>query len=190
MYESVYYVLGIWIPLSALERSVFVVPGVRMAWSLFIAACCLVVLHAHGAPRTAVYNFVKCQPQDNNPNCVTQQSPPMEWSPDLPNKLPPSSASFLDAQPVEDEGSSGTFEMEPELLEPVDFSGSGSGDSGGPVWSDALLIPTYEWELGSGKSWIEEGRRLLEKADAEDLWGLFRRSAEVPPLGEGPLWEN
>ncbi|XP_077569514.1 serglycin [Stigmatopora nigra] len=160
-----------------------------MAWSIFITACCFIVLHAQGAPRTAVYNFVKCQPQGNDPNCVTQQSPPMEWSPDLPKKLPPSSASFLDALPVEDEGSTGTFEMERELLEPVDFSGSGSGDSGGPVWDPAFLFPTDEWELDSDKSWIEEGRLALERAEANGLWDMFEMLREHPPLGEDQLYE-
>uniref|UniRef100_A0A3Q0R8T4 Uncharacterized protein n=1 Tax=Amphilophus citrinellus TaxID=61819 RepID=A0A3Q0R8T4_AMPCI len=48
-----------------------------------------------GAPRTAVYKFVKCSPDGDQANCVTQQSPEMEWSPDLPSKLPASAAQDL-----------------------------------------------------------------------------------------------
>uniref|UniRef100_A0A3P8P521 Uncharacterized protein n=1 Tax=Astatotilapia calliptera TaxID=8154 RepID=A0A3P8P521_ASTCA len=44
------------------------------------------------APRTAVYKFMRCNPDGDQANCVTQQSPEMEWSPDLPSKLPASAA--------------------------------------------------------------------------------------------------
>uniref|UniRef100_A0A8C9ZK67 Uncharacterized protein n=1 Tax=Sander lucioperca TaxID=283035 RepID=A0A8C9ZK67_SANLU len=43
-----------------------------------------------GAPRTAVYKFVRCNPKGDQANCVTQQSQEMAWSPDLPAKLPAS----------------------------------------------------------------------------------------------------
>uniref|UniRef100_A0A3Q1BXY5 Uncharacterized protein n=1 Tax=Amphiprion ocellaris TaxID=80972 RepID=A0A3Q1BXY5_AMPOC len=45
-----------------------------------------------GAPRTAVYKFVRCNPEGGQANCVTQQTPEMTWSPDLPAKLPASRA--------------------------------------------------------------------------------------------------
>lgn len=48
-----------------------------------------------GAPTTAVYKFVKCNPEGNQANCVTQESPVMEWTPDLPNKLPAATALYL-----------------------------------------------------------------------------------------------
>uniref|UniRef100_A0A672F9J5 Uncharacterized protein n=1 Tax=Salarias fasciatus TaxID=181472 RepID=A0A672F9J5_SALFA len=48
-----------------------------------------------GAPRTAVYKFVRCNPEDDDANCVTQQTQEMEWSPDLPGKLPASAAQNL-----------------------------------------------------------------------------------------------
>uniref|UniRef100_A0A8C2X0I3 Uncharacterized protein n=1 Tax=Cyclopterus lumpus TaxID=8103 RepID=A0A8C2X0I3_CYCLU len=47
-----------------------------------------------GAPRTAVYKFVKCNPEGDQANCVTQQSPKMAWSADLPAKLPASTAHY------------------------------------------------------------------------------------------------
>uniref|UniRef100_A0A3B4ZEH8 Uncharacterized protein n=1 Tax=Seriola lalandi dorsalis TaxID=1841481 RepID=A0A3B4ZEH8_SERLL len=48
-----------------------------------------------GAPRTAVYKFVRCNPKGDQANCVTQQSPEMAWNPDLPGKLPASAAQYL-----------------------------------------------------------------------------------------------
>uniref|UniRef100_A0A4W6G2F9 Uncharacterized protein n=1 Tax=Lates calcarifer TaxID=8187 RepID=A0A4W6G2F9_LATCA len=54
--------------------------------------CCLTLLLPLGAPRTAVYKFVRCNPEGGKANCVTQQSAEMEWSPDLPAKLPASTA--------------------------------------------------------------------------------------------------
>jgi len=48
-----------------------------------------------GAPRTAVYKFVRCNPEGDQANCVTQQSPKMAWSPELPAKLPASTARYL-----------------------------------------------------------------------------------------------
>uniref|UniRef100_A0A3P8SBT5 Uncharacterized protein n=1 Tax=Amphiprion percula TaxID=161767 RepID=A0A3P8SBT5_AMPPE len=64
-----------------------------------------------GAPRTAVYKFVRCNPEGSQANCVTQQTPEMTWSPDLPAKLPASAAQKLfpsrsladDAKPAEKE---------------------------------------------------------------------------------------
>uniref|UniRef100_A0A669CP12 Uncharacterized protein n=2 Tax=Oreochromis TaxID=8139 RepID=A0A669CP12_ORENI len=49
-----------------------------------------IFLCTRDSPRTAVYNFVRCNPDGDQANCVTQQSPEMEWSPDLPTKLPAS----------------------------------------------------------------------------------------------------
>uniref|UniRef100_A0A3Q3N3V3 Uncharacterized protein n=1 Tax=Mastacembelus armatus TaxID=205130 RepID=A0A3Q3N3V3_9TELE len=48
-----------------------------------------------GAPTTAVYKFVICNPDGNQANCVTQQSPKIAWRPDLPGKLPASTAQNL-----------------------------------------------------------------------------------------------
>uniref|UniRef100_A0A8D2ZRK8 Uncharacterized protein n=1 Tax=Scophthalmus maximus TaxID=52904 RepID=A0A8D2ZRK8_SCOMX len=48
-----------------------------------------------GAPQTAVYKLVKCNPEGDQANCVTHQSPEMAWSPDLPAKLPASTAQHL-----------------------------------------------------------------------------------------------
>lgn len=48
-----------------------------------------------GAPRTAVYKFVRCNPVGDQANCVTHQGPEMAWNPDLPAKLPASAAQYL-----------------------------------------------------------------------------------------------
>uniref|UniRef100_A0A3Q2WXM2 Chemokine interleukin-8-like domain-containing protein n=1 Tax=Haplochromis burtoni TaxID=8153 RepID=A0A3Q2WXM2_HAPBU len=48
-----------------------------------------------GLMSTAVYKFMRCNPDGDQANCVTQQSPEMEWSPDLPSKLPASAAEYL-----------------------------------------------------------------------------------------------
>uniref|UniRef100_A0A3Q2YZL3 Secreted protein n=1 Tax=Hippocampus comes TaxID=109280 RepID=A0A3Q2YZL3_HIPCM len=68
-----------------------------MCVCVWVCVCvCVCVVFVLRAPRTAVYKFVKCRPEGNRANCVTQQSPQMEWSPDLPTKLPPpSSAPYL-----------------------------------------------------------------------------------------------
>uniref|UniRef100_A0A3B3UAA1 Uncharacterized protein n=1 Tax=Poecilia latipinna TaxID=48699 RepID=A0A3B3UAA1_9TELE len=54
--------------------------------------CCFTValIHHLGAPSTAVYKFLRCNPADGQANCVTQQSAEMPWSPELPSKLPAS----------------------------------------------------------------------------------------------------
>ncbi|XP_029950976.1 cilia- and flagella-associated protein 251-like [Salarias fasciatus] len=70
---------------------------------LLLAVCVLSLHNGKGAPRTAVYKFVRCNPEDDDANCVTQQTQEMEWSPDLPGKLPASAAQNLEAEPVEDE---------------------------------------------------------------------------------------
>lgn len=48
-----------------------------------------------GAPRTAVYKFVKCKPDGDQANCVTYQSPEMAYSSELPPKIPASAAEDL-----------------------------------------------------------------------------------------------
>ncbi|XP_041834116.1 serglycin [Melanotaenia boesemani] len=70
---------------------------------LLLLISCLALHNGQGAPRKAVYKFVRCNPEGDQANCVTQQSPEMPWSPDLPAKLPASTAQYLEAEPVEDE---------------------------------------------------------------------------------------
>nr|UQE85684.1 serglycin [Thamnaconus modestus] len=73
-----------------------------MKFALVVALCCLALHYGHGAPRSAVYKYVKCNPEGDRANCVTYQSPRMPWSADLPDKLPASEASYLEAEAVED----------------------------------------------------------------------------------------
>uniref|UniRef100_A0A3P9K499 Uncharacterized protein n=1 Tax=Oryzias latipes TaxID=8090 RepID=A0A3P9K499_ORYLA len=42
-----------------------------------------------------VYKFVRCNPNGDQANCVVQQTPKMPWSPELPSKLPASTAQYL-----------------------------------------------------------------------------------------------
>lgn len=66
-----------------------------------------------GAPRTAVYKFVRCNPNGDQTNCVVQQTPEMPWSPELPSKLPSSTAQYLYVCTL-----SAAFEKRVTLLEP------------------------------------------------------------------------
>ncbi|XP_028258428.1 serglycin isoform X2 [Parambassis ranga] len=77
---------------------------------------CLALHNGKGAPRTAVYKFVRCNPDGDRANCVTLQSPKMAWTEDLPAKLPASTAQYLEAEPVEDESPL----MEEEEEEPME----------------------------------------------------------------------
>ncbi|XP_061735850.1 serglycin-like [Nerophis ophidion] len=117
-----------------------------MTATLLIVACSLLVFqNVQGVPKTAVYKFIKCRPESNQANCVTQQGPDMEWSPDLPSKLPASSAQYLEAFPVDkDEGPAGRMN---ELVD----DGSGYEGSAGQFLMDTFDVNT-EREMGSGES--------------------------------------
>ncbi|XP_051236504.1 serglycin [Dicentrarchus labrax] len=142
---------------------------------LLLVTACLALHNGKGAPRTAVYNFVRCNPEGDKANCVTQQSPEMAWSPDLPAKLPASTAQYLEAEPVEDESPMRDEEEEeemeeddapmmsdvgdegesPDVIQPEDGSGYYEGSA------DTLMdrLPYFvnaESEPGSGESWTEE----------------------------------
>nr|XP_057945098.1 serglycin-like [Doryrhamphus excisus] len=117
-----------------------------MTATLFIVACGVFILHnVQGVPRTAAYKFVKCRPDDDGANCVTHQSPEMEWSPELPTKLPASTVQYLDAQAVDED------EDPVMLMEAVD-DGSGYEGSAGQFLMDSFDVNT-ESEMGSGESW-------------------------------------
>ncbi|CAL9701738.1 unnamed protein product [Knipowitschia caucasica] len=70
---------------------------------VFLVVVSLALSGGLGAPTTAVYKFVKCNPEGDQANCITHQSTNMEWNPDLPSKLPASAAQYLEAEPEEDE---------------------------------------------------------------------------------------
>ncbi|XP_072769426.1 serglycin [Nerophis lumbriciformis] len=116
-----------------------------MTATLLIVACSFLVLqNAQAVPKTAVYKFIKCRPESDRANCVTQQGPEMEWSPDLPSKLPASSAQYLEALPVDkDEGPAVRMN---ELAD----DGSGYEGSAGQ-FLDTFDVNT-EREMGSGES--------------------------------------
>ncbi|XP_018522202.1 serglycin [Lates calcarifer] len=147
---------------------------------LLLAVACLALHNGKGAPRTAVYKFVRCNPEGGKANCVTQQSAEMEWSPDLPAKLPASTAQYLEAEPVEDENLQGGEEEEEQMDEeytemiseegesPVTFSyEEGSGGYEGSAF-DVLMADrsaTAESETGSGESWT-----VTDNDKGEDMW--------------------
>lgn len=142
-----------------------------------LAAVLFLALHqGKGAPRTAVYKFVRCNPEGDQANCVTHQSPEMEWSPDLPSKLPASTAMYLEAEPEEGESPLGEeieVEEDKEEEEPMmsqegespepDY---GSGGYEGSGFQDTFMADrafmTAKSETGSGESW---------KVDAEQYTG-------------------
>ncbi|XP_054626754.1 serglycin [Dunckerocampus dactyliophorus] len=117
-----------------------------MTATLFFVACGLFVLqNVQGVPRTAAYKFVKCRPDGDRANCVAHQSPEMEWTPELPTKLPASSAQYLDSQPVDED------EDTVRLREATD-DGSGYEGSAGQFLMDTFDVNT-EREMGSGEPW-------------------------------------
>ncbi|XP_041792114.1 serglycin [Chelmon rostratus] len=153
---------------------------------LFFVVSCLALHNGIGAPRTAVYKFVRCNPEGDQANCVTHQSPPMAWSPDLPGKLPASTAQYLEAEPVESEIPLREEEEEEDVLEEETPMLSEEGESpmfympeegsGGYEGSAADIIPmadqafeAAESETGSGQSWTEKDMKL-----GEDRMGMRR----------------
>ncbi|XP_044051913.1 serglycin [Siniperca chuatsi] len=141
---------------------------------LFFVISCLALHNGKGAPKTAAYKFVRCNPEGNQANCRTHQSPEMAWSPDLPAKLPASTAQYLEAEPVEDESPLREEEEEEEMKEeetqmseegesPVVYlQEEGSGDEGSAgedkFMADRAFM-TAESEPGSGESWTGLGTR-------------------------------
>ncbi|XP_042356219.1 LOW QUALITY PROTEIN: serglycin [Plectropomus leopardus] len=93
---------------------------------LFLVISCLALHNGKGAPRTAVYKFVKCNPEGDKANCITQKTPEMAWTPDLPAKLLASTAQYLEAEPEEGES--------PPREEEVDEVEEEEGES--PLWEE------------------------------------------------------
>ncbi|XP_054892298.1 serglycin [Poeciliopsis prolifica] len=134
---------------------------------LLLAVACLALHEGKGAPRTAVYKFLRCNPADGRVNCVTQQSPEMPWSPELPSKLPASEADSLDAEPVEDESPPGEDPKEDEDETQMrsedgespwfvpEEEGSGYEGSAADYWSVADEPKAAESETGSGEFWTD-----------------------------------
>ncbi|MEQ2283767.1 hypothetical protein AMECASPLE_014974 [Ameca splendens] len=134
-----------------------------------LVVACLALHNGKGAPKTAVYKFLRCNPEGGDANCVTHQSSEMPWSPDLPSKLPASEAEYLEAKSVEGESPS----REEEDEEVVEDEAPMKGEDGESPWfnpldegsgyegsaTDYLLFadgPTgAESETGSGESWTD-----------------------------------
>ncbi|CAK6964047.1 serglycin [Scomber scombrus] len=160
---------------------------------LLLVISCLALNNGQGAPTGATYKFVKCNPDGDQANCVTYQSPEMAWSPDLPAKLPASTAQYLEAEPVEDESpvedededlfggedendeveeeedeSQTTSEDRESPLLPEEGSGlyEGSGSEGSFIGDQAFVA-----EMGSGESWTETDTEPFKggRADTSDM---------------------
>uniref|UniRef100_UPI0037E738F7 serglycin n=1 Tax=Semicossyphus pulcher TaxID=241346 RepID=UPI0037E738F7 len=151
---------------------------------LFVVVSCLALHNGKGAPRTAVYNFVRCNPEGDQANCVTLQSPEMKWTPELPTKLPASAAQYLEAEPVEDERSVKEEEEEetPMLGEegesaPVYLHEEGSGYEGSAF--DYTYMADKSIESGSGASATEKYLELQKGEESRVLRRLFPRRSLV-----------
>lgn len=153
---------------------------------LFVAISCLALHNGKGAPRTAVYKFVRCNPEGDQANCVIQQSPEMTWSPELPAKLPASTAQYLDAEPVEDEkpdreGEEVVEEEEEEEETPllgeegespvIYLQEEGSGGYEGSAAGESFMADKA-FETGSGASSTEKYFEL-QKGESRGMRRLF-----------------
>ncbi|XP_049893655.1 serglycin isoform X2 [Epinephelus moara] len=155
---------------------------------LALVICCLALHNGKGAPTTAVYKFVRCNPEGDQANCVTQKSTEMAWSPDLPAKLPAATAQYLEAEPEEDGGESPTWEEEgvDEMEEEYD-EGVEEGES--PITGEEGESPV-ETEEGSGgyEGSGAEGSFLADWAFApgsdEKPSGMRRLFPSRPVFGE------
>ncbi|XP_028258427.1 serglycin isoform X1 [Parambassis ranga] len=148
---------------------------------------CLALHNGKGAPRTAVYKFVRCNPDGDRANCVTLQSPKMAWTEDLPAKLPASTAQYLEAEPVEDESPLMEEEEEEPMEEdetqmisqegepPMAFPGEeGSGSyEGSGAESPYMADMRTAREAGSGESWPETDSELTKVGDKNAIRRLF-----------------
>ncbi|CAG5854470.1 unnamed protein product [Menidia menidia] len=134
---------------------------------LLLLISCLALQNGKGAPRTAVYKFVRCNPEGDQANCVTQQGPEMPWSSDLPSKLPASTAQYLEAEPEEDESPLGEDEVEEEEESPMmneegDPLGIFQSEEASGYEGSAVEGPYYagwatpaESDTGSGEAWAD-----------------------------------
>ncbi|XP_040898848.1 serglycin [Toxotes jaculatrix] len=146
---------------------------------LLLVISCLALHNGKGAPSSAVYKFVRCNPEGDQANCVTQQGPEMAWSPDLPAKLPASEAKYLEAKPVEDESPQREEEEEDEMEEEMLSEGGespmsvqaeeGSGGYEGSAYYGLYVADRpYESETGSGESWTNKD---MDQYKAGDMRG-------------------
>lgn len=169
---------------------------------LALVICCLALHNGKGAPTTAVYKFVRCNPEGDQANCVTQKSTEMAWSPDLPAKLPAATAQYLEAEPEEDGGESPTWEEEEGVDEMEEEYDEGAEEGESPITGEEGESPVeteegsggYEgsgaegsfladWAFapGSGESGIEKDAKLYKD---EKPSGMRRLFPSRPVFGE------
>ena len=148
---------------------------------LLLVVSCFALHNGNGAPTTAVYKFVACNPKDGQANCVTYQSAEMEWTPDLPAKLPASAARHLEATPVEDEHPDKEGNDERDTTEPEQPISSDQGESPSDEGSGAEIYDWYNGDQSYSKNGIETGSGMedmdLNKSeDMSEKSHAFRRS--------------
>lgn len=125
---------------------------------------------------------------------MTLQTPEMAWSPDLPAKLPASTAQYLEAEPVEGESPMMGIDEKEEVEdydtpiksedgESPDFNpqDEGSGYFEGSAMADAASeVP--EGETGSGMSSTERDGETLK---GENMSGMRRLFPSIPLASKG-----
>ncbi|XP_035017378.1 serglycin [Hippoglossus stenolepis] len=115
---------------------------------LLLIVSCLALHNGEGAPRSYVYKFLKCNPDGNQANCVTQQTPVRPWRAGLPDKLSPAAAQYLEAASVE-------YELPVISGQPPQPEEGSAGYEGSasewPFIADRAF-GTAESETGSGES--------------------------------------
>ncbi|XP_054468333.1 serglycin-like [Anoplopoma fimbria] len=139
---------------------------------LFFVITCFALHNSKGAPSTAEYKFVKCNPEGDKANCVTQKSPIMAWTPDLPAKLPALTAQYLEAEPEDDESQPREEAVESEMDEEENQMESEEGESP-PETEDGSGGGGYE---GSG---VYEGSGAYEGSGGSEGSGGYEGSAGV-----------
>ncbi|XP_053275359.1 serglycin [Pleuronectes platessa] len=150
---------------------------------LLLIVSCLAVHNGEGAPRSYVYKFLKCNPDGNQANCVTQETPVRPWREDLPDKLPSSTAQYLEAVPVEDErppreeGEGELPVISGESPQPEEGSAGYEGSASEWPFVADRAFASAESETGSGESWTKSDMDLYKGGDKRSMrWLLPSRS--------------
>ncbi|KAF3832526.1 hypothetical protein F7725_026191 [Dissostichus mawsoni] len=132
----------------------------KMKLILFFVISCLALHNGNGAPRTAVYKFVKCNPEGDQANCVTQRGPEIEAEPEEGESPPSEEDVELEMEEEEDEPMTSEEGESPVLID--DGSGSFEGSATEDMLMADLPFGAAESDTGSGESWAEKGEDLYK----------------------------
>ncbi|KAG7482320.1 hypothetical protein JOB18_018725 [Solea senegalensis] len=142
---------------------------------LLLVISCLALHNGKGVPTKASYQFVRCNPNGDQANCVTYQSPEMPWSQELPAKLPASTAQYLKAETVKDEHAPENKEDKMGVEEESSGYYEGSAFEV-PLNRDQGFVAT-ESDPGSGESWTDMD--LNKGVHTMDLRWLLRLKSKA-----------